>query len=168
MSPYLCSPHPFLTQRPEGFFYNESDHVSPLLRALHGLLSYRKSQSHCDLKGLNYLEHPPSPCISLTSPIRYSPQCYSGSGLPRIPQKLPSVLLSRYSLCLEYSSHRYLHGSLPQPPSGVYLNECFILLFFENSGVRYFLIPQIIFPCTFPSSFVVVCLKFICFCKFSS
>lgn len=44
------------------------------------------------------------------------------------------------SLCLEYSSRRHLHGSLPRPPSGVSLNECFIWLFFENSRVRYFLI----------------------------
>lgn len=87
-------------------------------------------------------KHPPSPFISLTSPIRYSPQCYTGSGLPRIPQKLPSVLLSCCSLCLEYSSHRYLHGSLPQPPSGVYLNECFIhALFWEFKG-RIFLNPS--------------------------
>lgn len=139
VSPPLL-PTPFLTQRPEVFFYSKSDHVSPLLRALCGLLSYRKSQSHCGLKVLNYLQHPPSPFICLTSPILYSPQCCSHNGLPTIPKKLTSMLLLCCSLCLEYSPHRYLPGSLPQPPSGVYLNECFILLFFENSRVRYFLI----------------------------
>lgn len=96
VSPPLL-PTPFLTQRPEVFFYSKSGHVSPLLRVLRGLLSYRKSQSHCGLTVLNYLEHPPSPFICLTSPILYSPQCCSHNGLPTIPQKLPSMLLPCYS-----------------------------------------------------------------------
>lgn len=139
MSPYLCPlPPPFLTQRPEGFLYNKLDHGSPLFRDLRELPSYRKSQNHCGLKALNDLEHAPSLFICLMSPLLYSPPCCGHSSLLFL-RNSPSMLLL-CSLCLEYSSHRHLHGSFPRPPSGVSLNECFILLFFENSRVRYFLI----------------------------